>query len=157
MSDQPFIKLGDTLDDACGECMDKVFRYIYENKPNVFPTNEVVKHGGAQISSWALRYEEQMKKTHSDESWIKRNRIHFPTPLSSQKNCNYSFSGIKTHSIRYLEKEMKAEHFDYEQILRFSFYFERAIINHLIRKLTFTIQSHSSIRSIVTILNWINS
>lgn len=153
-SDQPFIKLGDTLDDACGECMDKVFRYIYENIPNVFPPNEVIKHGGAQISNWAYSYENLMKKAHSNDVWIKQNRIHFPTPLSSQKNCNFSFSGIKTYSIRYLEREMKEGRFDYEQVLRFSFYFERAIVNHLIRKLTFTIQSHPSIQSIVIILHW---
>lgn len=52
---------------------------------------------------------------------------------------------------------MKEGRFDYEQVLRFSFYFERAIVNHLIRKLTFTIQSHPSIQSIVIILHWNNS
>lgn len=122
-----------------------------------FPPNEVIKHGGAQISNWAYSYENLMKKAHSNDVWIKRNRIHFPTPLSSQKNCNFSFSGIKTYSIRYLEREMKEGRFDYEQVLRFSFYFERAIVNHLIRKLTFTIQSHPSIQSIVIILHWNNS
>lgn len=104
-----------------------------------------------------ISYENLMKKAHSNDVWIKRNRIHFPTPLSSQKNCNFSFSGIKTYSIRYLEREMKEGRFDYEQVLRFSFYFERAIVNHLIRKLTFTIQSHPSIQSIVIILHWNNS
>lgn len=150
--EQPFIKLGDTLDDACGECMDKVFRYIYENTSIVFPPDQVIKHGGAQISTWASAYEEEMKRNHLDDSWIKQNRIPFPTPLSRQKNCNFSFSGIKTHSVRYLEREIAAKHFDYEQVLRFSFYFERAVVSHLIRKLEFTLQSYPTIKSIVRIM-----
>ena len=146
------MKLGNTLDDACGECMDKVFRCIYEHQTDVFPPNAVIKHGGAQISIWASEYEKNMMKEHPTSSptrWIKQNRIPFPTPLSKQKTYDFSFSGIKTHSIRYIEREVEANRFSYPEILRFSFYFERAIIGHLIRKLDFTLQHIPSIQSIV--------
>ena len=132
--------------------MDKVFRCIYEHQTDVFPSNAVIKHGGAQISVWASEYEKDMMNRYPSSSpsqWIKQNRIPFPTPLSKHKTYDFSFSGIKTHSIRYIEREVQADRFSYPEILRFSFYFERAIIGHLIRKLDFTLQHVPAIRSIV--------
>lgn len=147
-SEHPFLKLGNTLDDACGECMDKVFRYIYENA-HLFPPGSVVKHGGAQLSAWASQYKEDMNQMDPTGAWMKRNRILFPTPLSKRKDGDFSFSGLKTHSIRYLEKEIQAGRFDHAEAIRFSFYFERAVVNHLIRKLDFAITRVPSVRSIV--------
>lgn len=129
--------------------MDKVFRCIYENQTDVFPPDTVIKHGGAQLSIWASAYEKKMREEHPSSKWIQQNRIPFPTPLSKHKTFNFSFSGIKTHSIRYIEREVRAKQFSYNEVLRFSFYFERAVIGHLIRKLEYTLQQIPSIRSMV--------
>ena len=128
--------------------MDKVFRYMYENA-SLFPQGSVVKHGGAQLSAWASQYKEEMDQSDPSGAWVKRNRILFPTPLSKRKDGDFSFSGLKTHSIRYLEREIREGRFDHSQALRFSFYFERAVVNHLLRKLEFAITRVPSVRSIV--------
>lgn len=127
-----------------------MFRYMYEHA-SLFPQGSVVKHGGAQLSSWASQYKEEMSQLDPSGVWIKRNRISFPTPLSKRKDGDFSFSGLKTHSIRYLEKEIRADRFDRTQALRFSFYFERAVVNHLIRKLDFAISRVPLVRSIVCV------
>jgi len=63
--------LGQTLDDAAGEAFDKVAKMMNLGFP-----------GGPIIETKAL-------KGNSD-------RFSFPKPLCNQKNCNMSFSGLKT-------------------------------------------------------------
>ena len=133
--------------------MDKVFRYMYENA-QLLPQGSVVKHGGAQLSAWASQYKAEMDQLDPSGSWVKGNRILFPTPLSKRKDGDFSFSGLKTHSLRYLQREIQSGRFDQQQALRFSYYFERAVVNHLIRKLDAAITRVPSVRSIVSV-NWV--
>ena len=137
----PFLKLGDTLDDACGECMDKVFRSMCELVPNL---STLPKHGGAQISEWARQY------TETEEFKSKANRILFPLPLSKQHCTDFSFSGLKTYSVRYLCNLGKSGTFDLPQVLRFSYYFEGAIIRHLIHQLENTLDQFPEVNSLVS-------
>ena len=70
-------KLGETRDDAVGECFDKVARLLGLPYP-----------GGPEIEKLAK---------HGDPS-----AINFPRPMINQKNYDFSFSGLKTALFYYL-------------------------------------------------------
>lgn len=63
--------LGETLDDAAGECFDKIAQLLDLPYP-----------GGPPLEKLALQ---------GDPS-----RFSFPRPLKGQKGCHFSFSGLKT-------------------------------------------------------------
>ena len=70
-------KLGETRDDAVGECFDKVARLLGLPYP-----------GGPEIEKLA-------KKGNPDA-------IKFPRPMMDQKNYDFSFSGLKTSILYYI-------------------------------------------------------
>jgi len=67
--------LGETRDDAAGECLDKVARIIGLGYP-----------GGPVIAAEAMKF-----KTSNS-----RFQIKLPRPMLNQKNYDFSFSGLKT-------------------------------------------------------------
>jgi N6-L-threonylcarbamoyladenine synthase len=71
-------KLGETLDDAVGESFDKVARLL--NLP--YP-------GGPALEQLARKGN--------------KNAISFPSPMISQKNYDFSYSGLKTSVLYYLK------------------------------------------------------
>lgn len=73
-------KLGTTLDDAVGECFDKAASLLQLGQP-----------GGPFIEKAAM-----LAKGHHD--------YDLPKPLWRQKNCNFSFSGLKTAVARATQK-----------------------------------------------------
>ena len=64
-------RLGTTIDDALGEAFDKVAKLVGLGYP-----------GGPQVEIQALRGNAR--------------RFDFPRPLKGRKDCNFSFSGLKT-------------------------------------------------------------
>lgn len=64
-------RLGTTIDDALGEAFDKVAKLVGLGYP-----------GGPQVEALARRGDAQ--------------RFAFPRPLKGRKDCNFSFSGLKT-------------------------------------------------------------
>ena len=79
-----FKRIGSTIDDAPGEAFDKTANILGLGYP-----------GGAQIEKRALRGNP--------------NTYTFPKPLSGQKNCNMSFSGLKTALNREVKKVLSTE------------------------------------------------
>lgn len=77
-------KLGETRDDAAGECFDKVARLL--NLP--YP-------GGPEI--------EKLAKLGNS------NTIKFPRPMINHKNYDFSFSGLKTSVLYYLRDNKNAK------------------------------------------------
>jgi len=78
-------KLGFTLDDAAGECLDKVGRLLGLGYPAGSVVEKLAKKGNAKA-------------------------FPFPLPMTTSNDFNLSFSGIKTHSknaIKKLETEKK--------------------------------------------------
>ncbi len=67
-----FKVLGETLDDALGEAFDKTAKLLDLNYP-----------GGPEIEKLALKSK-------------KLTKFNLPRPLINSKNCNFSFSGLKT-------------------------------------------------------------
>jgi N6-L-threonylcarbamoyladenine synthase len=66
-----YLRLGTTIDDALGEAFDKVAKLVGLGYP-----------GGPQVEIHARRGNGQ--------------RFDFPRPLKGRKDCNFSFSGLKT-------------------------------------------------------------
>lgn len=64
-------RLGTTIDDALGEAFDKVAKLVGLGYP-----------GGPQVEAYARKGDAQ--------------RFAFPRPLKGRKDCNFSFSGLKT-------------------------------------------------------------
>jgi len=83
-------KLGETIDDAAGECFDKTAKIM-----------GLGYGGGPKIEKAAKNGDE--------------NRFKFPMPLSKEKNCNFSFSGLKTAVRLQVEKLTSEDHVLKEQ------------------------------------------
>ncbi|HUW71691.1 MAG TPA: tRNA (adenosine(37)-N6)-threonylcarbamoyltransferase complex transferase subunit TsaD [Candidatus Humimicrobiaceae bacterium] len=73
--------LGETRDDAAGECFDKVAKILGLSYP-----------GGPVIDAEAAKYRSRLK----DDCRIPKYRIGLPRPMIYQKNYDFSFSGLKT-------------------------------------------------------------
>jgi len=78
-------KIGETVDDAAGECYDKTARLL-----------ELPYPGGPEIEKLAKKGDP--------------NTIQFPRPMIHQKNYDFSFSGLKT-SVLYFFRENRNEEF----------------------------------------------
>lgn len=111
--------LGETIDDAAGECFDKVARML--NLP--YP-------GGPYIDKISQEGDETT--------------IEFPRPMLQEDNFNFSFSGLKT-AVKYYIRDKKIapsteETNDYnKELLRFQTYdiaasFQEAVVTVLVQK-----------------------
>jgi len=88
--------LGDTLDDACGEALDKGATMMGLNYP-----------GGPELEKQSnLFYQKQNEKKSTPQNKVIAPRNPFPKILADQKgeNYNFSYSGLKTSLYYYLEK-----------------------------------------------------
>lgn len=77
-------QLGTTLDDACGECFDKSAKLMGLPHP-----------GGPNLEKIASKCKDTNKALE---------RFPLPSPLKGQKNCNFSFSGLKTSVRTHIDK-----------------------------------------------------
>ena len=136
----PFLEVGSSLDDACGECIDKVVREILR----LTPSTHTPKHGGAQLSEWSNRYQ-----SHRTETSHQIDFPAFPLPLARRPTADFSFAGLKTHSIRVIHNLYAANKLDERTIERFAFEFERAVVRHLLNKLQRAYTAFPEVRSLV--------
>lgn len=107
--------LGETLDDAAGEAYDKVARMLMLGYPGGPILAEMAKAGAP--------------------------RIHLPEPMTTRKDLNFSFSGLKTAARQYLERE-KPE-LTKEFIQDFSASFQKAVFKHLMTRFRRAIDLYS--------------
>lgn len=99
--------IGKTIDDACGEAYDKVARCLGMNYP-----------GGPEV--------ERLAKLGNDKS------IDFPRVMLDKNSYNFSFSGLKTAVLNYLNsKKQKNEEISKEDVCAS---FQRAVFDVLIYK-----------------------
>tara|TARA_Y100001970_G_scaffold290285_1_gene423527 strand:+ start:1598 stop:2665 length:1068 start_codon:yes stop_codon:yes gene_type:complete len=98
-------RIGTTLDDALGEAFDKTARLLNLGYP-----------GGPQIEKCAI-------KGNSD-------KYRFPMPLIHEKNCNFSFSGLKSSVAQIVLNKKITDKFKYDV----SASFQKTISEILIKK-----------------------
>jgi len=110
--------IGETLDDASGECFDKTARILNLGYP-----------GGPIIAQLSQKH--RLKKAEPKiSSEIKK--IEFPRPMLSQNNYNFSFSGLKTAVLYFWQKLQKEEKEKLTPIIAYEI--EEAITDVLVKK-----------------------
>jgi N6-L-threonylcarbamoyladenine synthase len=114
--------LGETLDDAAGEALDKGARMLGLGFP-----------GGPAISSAARGGD--------------RGRYDFPVGLKSKENLDFSFSGLKT-SLLYKLKAMNPERLR-EELPHLAAGYEAAVVEALSRKLLRAVELHDAPAAVV--------
>lgn len=103
-------KLGYTIDDAAGECLDKVGRLLNLGYP-----------AGALIEEFA-------KKGHAQ-------RFVLPLPMTDRPDFNLSFSGLKTAARQKIAELENQGQLDQQAIFDFAASIQEAVFNHIIYKL----------------------
>ena len=109
--------LGQTLDDAMGEAFDKVAKMMNLGFP-----------GGPEIEKKALLGDE--------------NRFLFPLPMIDRKNCDMSFSGLKTAVRLTIER---LPNFSEQDICDVAASFQKAISNIIYKKTKYAINEYEKI------------
>ena len=105
--------IGETLDDASGECFDKTARILNLGYP-----------GGPKIALEAKKFKEQ--------NFQPSLNIHLPRPMINSKDYNFSFSGLKT-AVLYLYRRLNNK--EKKKYLSFIAYeIEEAITDVLVKK-----------------------
>jgi len=112
--------LGETRDDAAGECFDKVARMLGLGYP-----------GGPIIEKIAKQYNKKSKI-----------KIHLPRPMISQKNYDFSFSGLKTAALYHFKKQKPKVRTSQEYIRAIAHELQNAIVDVLVYKTIKAVQEH---------------
>lgn len=102
--------LGETRDDAAGECFDKIAKLLNLGYP-----------GGPKIATKAKKLQATSYK------------LNLPRPMINQKNYDFSFSGLKT-AVLYLIKNQKSKIKSQKFIQEICHESQQAIIDVLIEK-----------------------
>ncbi len=105
--------LGETRDDAAGECFDKIGRMLGLGYP-----------GGPAIEKEALKFKPESS----------RFKISLPRPMMNQKNYDFSFSGLKTAALYTYKKEKSRIKASKEYIKAMAAEVQQAVIDVLISK-----------------------
>jgi N6-L-threonylcarbamoyladenine synthase len=103
-------RLGATVDDAAGECLDKVGRLLNLG----YPAGPVV---------------EQLAKKGN------KTKFKFPLPMTNVKTFDMSFSGLKTHSKRLIKELEATNQFNQQTIADFCASLQEGVFNHITYKL----------------------
>ena len=103
-------RLGATVDDAAGECLDKVGRLLNLGYPAGPVVEQLAKKGDTT-------------------------RFKFPLPMTEIKTFNMSFSGLKTHSRRLINELETKNQLDRQTIADFCASLQEGVFNHITYKL----------------------
>ena len=109
--------LGQTYDDAAGECLDKVSRALGGPYP-----------GGPYIEQMALL----------GDPWA----VPLPVPLAKEKSCHFSFSGLKTACIQWISNHIPQAQEEDRAIMKANVCasLQRVVATSLIQRLRYAIQ-----------------
>ncbi|MCD6442056.1 tRNA (adenosine(37)-N6)-threonylcarbamoyltransferase complex transferase subunit TsaD [bacterium] len=129
-------KIGQTRDDAAGECFDKVAKLLGLGYP-----------GGPAIAKWANKSAIPVRRSFSEGGSNQQSAISLPRPMIDSNNYDFSFSGLKT-AVLYLIK--KYPHFKKNKkfISQVCKETQQAIIDVLIKK-TLKAAQEFNVKSII--------
>ena len=128
--------LGETQDDAVGECFDKVARLL--GLP--YPGGPLVAQ---RADDWRNLISDPEKDT-SESPKIKdqESKIRFPRPMLQSDDLHFSFSGLKT-SVLYFLKKHEADMQNEDFVSEVCHEFQEAAIDVLVGKTERALQEHS--------------
>ncbi len=112
--------IGETRDDAAGECFDKCARILGLGYP-----------GGPKISAKATQY--QLKAN--------SHKLTLPRPMINSQDYDFSFSGLKT-AVLYVDQKVEDKSEEYIQEMCFEV--EQSIIDVLLKKTLSATQFHNA-------------
>lgn len=117
--------LGETRDDAAGECFDKTARILGLSYP-----------GGPAIAAQAgkLRHPMSTPRGHRMSKHGFRDTNSLPRPMINQKNYDFSFSGLKTAVLYNYKKQSPKTRKSKKYIQEMATEIQQAIIDVLIKK-----------------------
>ena len=120
--------LGQTQDDAAGECFDKAARILGLGYP-----------GGPEIAKYAQKYSKRVgpflnKKGPTLLDAPSETKVKLPRPMIAQKNYNFSFSGLKTAVLYAHQKQNEETRKSPEYPRMMSFEIQQAIVDVLVSK-----------------------
>jgi N6-L-threonylcarbamoyladenine synthase len=124
--------IGETLDDAVGEAFDKVARML-----------ELAYPGGPEISKLADRARASQKITSHSPSVADSVGVHvqqlsaplkLPRPMLNSKNCDLSFSGLKTAALYALKNMGGVEKLSEDEKAAFAREFEDSVAEVFVAK-----------------------
>lgn len=113
--------LGETRDDAAGECFDKAARILGLGYP-----------GGPTIAKLARQWKLQIRNSESQKN--SKLNIKLPRPMIHQKNYDFSFSGLKTAVLYDFKNRSSKTKKAKEYIQTMSAEIQQAIVDVLIHK-----------------------
>lgn len=112
--------LGQTVDDAAGECFDKAARILGLGYP-----------GGPEIAKLAQTYR---GSTPVKLTGVEPLTVKLPRPMMKQKNYNFSFSGLKTAILYFHQKQTEKTKKMPEYLQAMSYEIQQAIVEVLVSK-----------------------
>jgi len=115
--------IGETRDDAAGECFDKVAKLLDLGYP-----------GGPAISREAEKWKSEFLISKSETNpRIKTQNLKLPRPMIGHKNYDFSFSGLKT-AVLYLTQNQKSKIKNQNFVQELCYEVQQAIIDVLTEK-----------------------
>ncbi len=102
--------MGQIIDDALGEALDKVGRMLGLGYPAAPVMEKLTKQGDP-------------------------NQFNFPLPMTTSNDFNLSYSGLKTAAHRLIKKLEKGDHLNQQVIINLAASFQAAAFKHLTYKL----------------------
>ncbi len=129
--------LGQTVDDAAGECFDKAARILGLGYP-----------GGPEIAKYAAYHSVEVKPpldlllkrrfsgglTSTTSTTSEPLLVKLPRPMMRQKNYNFSFSGLKTAILYFHQKQTEKTKKMPEYLQAMSYEIQQAIVEVLVSK-----------------------
>lgn len=103
--------LGSTIDDAAGECLDKIGRMLNLGYPAGPTIEKFAKLGNP-------------------------NAVEFPLPMTTVKTYDMSFSGLKTFARNYIQKQTEEKPFTKQDIYDFCASAQYGVFRHITYKLS---------------------
>ena len=115
--------LGQTIDDAAGEALDKIGRLLNLGYPAGPVMEQLAKAGNPRQYDW-------------------------PLPMTNQRNYNLSFSGLKTNTRNFIETNWGQKQPTKQEVCNLAASIQYAIFRHICYKLNKILQKNPQIKNI---------
>lgn len=96
-----YSKLGGTIDDSVGESIDKLYSLLYPQWENLIDEKTAP---GDILENLVVSTQEKIEESQDHIQQMENKKENFPLFKNDLSNINFSFSGVKAHFKRIIEK-----------------------------------------------------